>query len=58
MWVTDASLSLTYGLNRVRFIEPLRVGAEYRSGLELLEVVPVTGGLQTKVAVRIDGSRS
>jgi acyl dehydratase len=29
MWVTDASLSLNYGLNRVRFIEPLRVGAEY-----------------------------
>ena len=37
--VTDARVGVNYGLDRVRFPAPLRVGARWRGGAELLEVI-------------------
>jgi len=58
MRVTDAATNINYGLDRVRFPAPLRVGALWRGGAELVEVTEVPGGLQTKVnvAVEVQGS--
>ena len=52
--VTDATAGLNYGLDRVRFPSPLRVGAEFRGGLELLEVTEIPGGAQMKARVTIE----
>ncbi len=52
--VTDATVGVNYGLDRVRFPAPLPVGAEWRGGAELLEVSEVGGGLQGKLLVTIE----
>jgi acyl dehydratase len=52
--VTDATAGLNYGLDRVRFPSPLPVGAEWRGGLELVEVSEVPGGMQMKARVTIE----
>src|SRR5438552_12775826 len=48
MKVTDAVMGVNYGLDRVRFPAPLPVGAQWRGGLEILEVSEIPGGLQIK----------
>jgi acyl dehydratase len=52
--VTDATTGINYGLDRVRFPAPLKVGAQFRGGAELLEVSEIPGGLQMKVRVTIE----
>jgi acyl dehydratase len=52
--VTDAVTSLNYGLNKVRFPAPLRVGAEFRGVGEILEVAPLTGGAQVTAVFSIE----
>ena len=52
--VTDATTGLNYGLDRVRFPSPLPVGAEFRGGLELVEVTEIPGGAQMKARVTIE----
>ncbi|MGA9856986.1 MAG: MaoC family dehydratase [Solirubrobacteraceae bacterium] len=52
--VTDATTGINYGLDRVRFPSPLPVGAEWRGGLELLEVTEIGGGAQMKARVTIE----
>ena len=52
--VTDARTGVNYGLDRVRFPAPLRVGARWRGGAELLEVTEIPGGAQMKVRVTIE----
>ncbi len=52
--VTDASMGVNYGLDRVRFPAPLPVGAQWRGGAELVEVSEVSGGLQGKLLVTIE----
>ncbi len=54
MRVTDAATNINYGLDRVRFPAPLRVGALWRGGAELVDVSEVPGGLQTKVNVAVE----
>ena len=54
MKVTDALMGVNYGLDRVRFPAPLPVGAQWRGGLEILEVSEVPGGLQIKSKVTIE----
>ncbi len=44
--VSDAATSINYGLNKVRFPAPVRVGAEFRGAGELVEVIAVDGGVQ------------
>lgn len=52
--VTDASASINYGLEKVRFPAPLPVGGQWRAAAEILEVTPLDGGVQAKVAARIE----
>jgi acyl dehydratase/ubiquinone/menaquinone biosynthesis C-methylase UbiE len=44
--VEGVSTTLNYGLNRVRFPAPARVGRRLRMGLEVLGVEPAGGGVQ------------
>jgi acyl dehydratase len=52
--VTDASTSINYGLDKVRFPAPVPVGAQFRGGAELTEVTEVKGGLQAKLVATIE----
>jgi acyl dehydratase len=52
--VSDAKLGVNYGLNRVRFPAPLRVGAEWRGGAEIVEVEEIDGGVQLKLLVTVE----
>jgi acyl dehydratase len=52
--VRDAATSINYGLNKVRFPAPLRVGAEYRATGEVIEVTAVTGGVQVTAAFSVE----
>jgi acyl dehydratase len=52
--VTDASMAVNYGLDRVRFPAPLPVGAQWRGAGEIVEVTEVTGGLQVKLKLTIE----
>ena len=52
--VTDAATGLNYGLDRVRFPAPLPVGAQWRGGGEIVEVVEVPGGMQVKFRATVE----
>src|ERR1039458_8218027 len=55
--VSDAALSINYGLERVRFPAPLAVGARFRGAATIDEVTQIEGGAQVKLAanVEVDG---
>jgi acyl dehydratase len=55
--VAGVGMVINYGLNKVRFINPVRVGSRVRAGAELTAVEEVKGGLQATVTVtfEIDG---
>lgn len=44
--VSDASASINYGLDKVRFPAPLPVGGRYRGYADIDAVEPVAGGVQ------------
>jgi len=48
--VTDASLTVNYGLNRLRFPAPLPVGSRVRADIACGAVDEVSGGLQATLA--------
>jgi acyl dehydratase len=52
--VTDAGLSINYGLDRVRFPAPLPVGAWFRGSARLGEVTPIDGGVQVHVTATVE----
>ena len=52
--VTDASTSINYGLNKLRFPGPLPVGAEFRGSGEVLEVTPFDRGVQVLATFAIE----
>ena len=52
--VTDAALSINYGLDKVRFPAPLRVGAHFRGSARIEEVTPLDGGIHVKVVATIE----
>ena len=56
--VTDATVVINYGLDRVRFPAPLPVGSRWRAGVEIKEVTEVGGGVEVKllVTVEVEGS--
>lgn len=56
--VSDAAVSINYGLDRLRFPAPLRVGDRWRGTADVLETSEVPGGVQAKVraTVEIEGS--
>jgi acyl dehydratase len=56
--VRGASVSVNYGLDRVRFPAPVPAGARIRAGAELLEATEIDGGVQVKVgaSVQVQGT--
>ncbi|WP_027940618.1 MaoC family dehydratase [Amycolatopsis taiwanensis] len=56
--VEGLSMGINYGLNKVRFPQPVKVGAKIRGGAQLLEVTDVPGGKQSVVrwTIEIDGT--
>jgi acyl dehydratase len=55
--VKGMAMGVNYGLDRVRFPAPVRVGSRLRGGVEVLGVEDVAGGVQAamRVTVEIDG---
>jgi acyl dehydratase len=55
--VDNLTMGINYGLNKVRFPQPVKVGSKVRAGAELTEVTEVPGGKQVVVrwTIEIDG---
>ena len=55
--VTDASMGVNYGCDKVRFPSPVTVGSRIRGTGEVTSVEPAGGGLQVavRVTVQIEG---
>jgi acyl dehydratase len=51
-------MGVNYGLNRVRFVSPVRVGSRVRGRFKLLSYEPLEGGAQLTVeaTVELEGS--
>ncbi|WP_433124572.1 MaoC family dehydratase [Micromonospora sp. CA-240977] len=52
--VEGVAMGVNYGLNRVRFPAPVRVGAAVRAAATIAEVSPVTGGVQLVATVTVE----
>jgi acyl dehydratase len=55
--VENLTMGINYGLNKVRFPQPVKVGSKVRGGAELVEITDVPGGKQAVVrwTIEIDG---
>jgi acyl dehydratase len=55
----NVRMGINYGINKVRFPQPVKVGSKVRAGAELIEITDVAGGKQAVVrwTVEIDGER-
>lgn len=55
--VVDTSLTINYGLNKVRFPQPVPVGSSIRLGVEIAEVREIRGGVEAvlRSTVEIEG---
>jgi acyl dehydratase len=51
--VSDAGTSVNYGLDKLRFPAPVRVGARWRGGAQLTEVTEIAGGAQVRMTATI-----
>ena len=56
--IADVRMGVNYGLNRVRFANPVRVGSRVRGHFKLLAWEPLDGGAQlvTEVTVELEGA--
>lgn len=52
--IDDVKMGLNYGLNRVRFPHPVRVGSRLRARLKLLKYEPIEGGAQLTIEVTME----
>lgn len=52
--VEDVRMGVNYGLNRVRFVSPVRVGSRVRGRFKLLSFEPLEGGAQLTVEATIE----
>ena len=52
--VTDTSMGVNYGCERVRFPHPVTVGSRIRGRGEVISVEPAGGGLQVLVRVTVE----
>jgi acyl dehydratase len=49
---------VNYGVDKVRFPSPVKVGQRIRAGAELVSIDEVKGGLQTTIRITIEGEGS
>lgn len=56
--IADVRMGVNYGLNRVRFVSPVRVGSRVRGRFKLVSFEPLEGGAQLTVeaTIELDGS--
>lgn len=56
--IDDVKMGINYGLNRVRFTAPVRVGSRLRAHFVLMAYEPLGGGAQltTRVTIELEGS--
>ena len=47
--VQGASISINYGIDRLRFPSPVPVGARFRCGVGLAEAIEIEGGVEIRV---------
>lgn len=47
-------MAINYGLDRVRFITPVRVGSKIRGRVKLVETKPLENGVQLKIETTIE----
>ena len=52
--ITGASMSINYGLNRVRFPTPVPIGSRIRGRIAIQSVEDVQGGVQVVVLVTVE----
>lgn len=52
--IDDVRMGVNYGLNRVRFANPVRVGSRVRGHFQLLSFEPLEGGAQMTVQATIE----
>ena len=52
--IDDVRMGVNYGLNRVRFVSPVRVGSRVRGRFKLLRFEPLEGGAQLTVEATIE----
>jgi acyl dehydratase len=52
--VADVVMGINYGLNRVRFVNPVRVGSQLRARSKLLSFDALPGGAQLTVEVTVE----
>jgi len=52
--VRGVSMGVNYGVDKVRFPNPVRVGSRVRGRAELVAAEPIKGGVQTKVVITIE----
>ena len=52
--VSDAGTSINYGLNKVRFPGPLRVGSRFRGFAEIKAVSEVKGGVEVMMLATVE----
>ena len=52
--VRGFSAGVNYGVDKVRFPSPVKVGSRVRGGAELTAVTDVNGGLQTTMVITIE----
>lgn len=52
--VQGFSAGVNYGVDKVRFPSPVKVGSRVRAGAELTAVSEVPGGLQTTIVITIE----
>jgi len=55
--IDDVTMAVNYGLNRVRFMAPVKAGSRLRCHFRLLDHAPLDGGAQltVQVSIEIDG---
>jgi acyl dehydratase len=56
--VEELSMGINYGVNKVRFPQPVRAGSRIRAGAEIAEAEEVAGGVQViiRMTVELEGS--
>jgi acyl dehydratase len=52
--VSDASIGVNYGLDKVRFVSPVAVGAWFRGSGEIADVKEIDGGVQVKAVFTVE----
>jgi acyl dehydratase len=52
--VTDRTMGINYGVNKVRFTSPVPVGAKIRARFTLVRLDPLDGGVQTTWGVVVE----